>query len=117
MSKKAILGFCSVIICFVFYFLFTRNALNPVSQLSQNREVKLTVLATADLHGNFPAQLAQFIQECRKKDKNLILVDAGDFIGSEDNPLMKQWFSLYVRNPNHTQRRMSPIVREWGKWL
>lgn len=116
MNKKVILGGCSVIICFVFYILFTRcNALNPVSQLSQNREVKLTVLATADLHGNFPVKLTEYIQENKKKDKNLILVDAGDFLDVGDNPLMMQWFDLYARKPNHIPRRMPPILREMGK--
>lgn len=115
MSKKMIWGFSSaiVIICFIYLIVLTNS--NPVIRLTRNREIKLTILATADLHGNFPAKLAQYIQENKKKDKKIILVDAGDFIDAEDNPLMKQWFNIYFHNPNVSQRRMPPIVREMGK--
>lgn len=116
MSKKMVWGFSPVIIIIIFLIVLIKfNTVSPVSILIQNREIKLTILATADLHGNFPDRLAQYLQENKKKDKNLILVDAGDFIGSEDNPLMKQWFSICVHNPDSIQRRMSPIVRKMGQ--
>lgn len=116
MSKKTIWGFGPVIIIIIIFIVLIKlNTVNPVSKLIQNREVEITILATADLHGNFPDTLAQYIQENKEIDKNLILVDAGDFIGSEDNPLMKQWFNICVQNPDSIQRRMPPIVREMGQ--
>lgn len=74
-------------------------------------ELKLTVLATADLHGDISDELAGYIKAERQKDKNLILVDGGDFYDMQNSREMRQWFTIYDENPGHT-RRIPPIVRK-----
>ncbi|MGE5422001.1 MAG: metallophosphoesterase [Ignavibacteriales bacterium] len=95
--------------------LYSCSTTNPVSGIVQNQEAKLTVLATADLHGDIPDNLAQYIQDIRKDNKNLILVDAGDYFDQQNSPAMQQWFKRYFRNPEPIQRRVPPIVREMGE--
>lgn len=99
--------------------IFVKLGATKTTGLSlQNPEVNLTVLATADLHGGIPAKLAQYIQEERIKDRNLILVDAGDFYDADNGDIssipMRQWFNICGPNRSH-QRRMPPIVRAMAK--
>jgi len=114
MSNRKIWGLILTMVI-VFPIVLTKfDIVKPVNTFVPNREVKLTILATADLHGAIPTKLAEYVQEERKKDKNLILVDAGDFFDSTNSVLMTQWFRLSGPNSNH-QRRTPPIVREMGK--
>ncbi|HHW42159.1 MAG TPA: hypothetical protein GXX19_13680 [Syntrophomonadaceae bacterium] len=85
----------------------------PVGLFLPNREVRITVLATADLHGGVPVKLAEYVQAEKRKDKDVILVDAGDFYdgdnGDPSSIAMRQWFQIYAFNPG-LQRRTPPIV-------
>ncbi|WP_227821334.1 hypothetical protein [Clostridioides sp. ZZV14-6345] len=56
-------------------FLFTLLMFGCVSK----QTAEINVLATTDLHGVIPYELISYVKEERKKDKNLTLVDAGDF--------------------------------------
>lgn len=56
-------------------FLFTLLMSGCVSK----QTAEINVLATTDLHGVIPYELTSYVKEERKKDKNLTLVDAGDF--------------------------------------
>lgn len=56
------------------------------------QEVEINILATTDLHSLIPDELVSFVESERKKDKNLILVDGGDFFDSE-SPEMQTWFT------------------------
>ena len=78
----------------------------------------MNVLATADLHGGIPDKLVQYVQAERKKDKDLILVDGGDFFDSQNSVLMAQWFKLCgpVNNKSRSHpRRTPPVIRKMGK--
>lgn len=120
MSNRKIWGLTSIsIMVIVFLIVLSRFDIGkPVNIFVPNREVKLTVLATADLHGGIPTKLAEFIQAEKRKDKNLTLVDAGDFYDGDNGDLssiaMRQWFQIYGRNSS-LQRRMPPIVRAMDK--
>ncbi|MGE5398451.1 MAG: metallophosphoesterase [Chitinophagales bacterium] len=116
MNKKMIWGFSALIILvLVLVGLIKLDAVSPVGSLNLHKEVKLTILATADLHGDIPDQLVQYIQDNRKNDKNLILVDAGDFFDQQNSPVMQQWFKTYMRNPEPIQRRVPPVVHKMGE--
>ena len=118
MNNIKIWGLASVLVIVFLIILINFDMVKPINLFVPNREVKLNVLATADLHGGIPVKLAEYIQGERDKDKNLILVDAGDFydIDNNDNSslAMRQWFNIY-RNNSNLQRRMCPIVRAMGK--
>ncbi|WP_242824199.1 metallophosphoesterase [[Clostridium] dakarense] len=44
---------------------------------------EVNVLATTDLHGVIPYELNSYVENEKKKDKNITLVDAGDFVDRE----------------------------------
>lgn len=118
MRNWKIWGLASVMVIVALIVLAKLETVKTLGLSLQNREVKLTVLATADLHGGIPAKLAEYIKEERMKDKNLILVDAGDFYDADNGDIssipMRQWFQICGPNSNH-QRRMPPIVRAMAK--
>jgi 2',3'-cyclic-nucleotide 2'-phosphodiesterase (5'-nucleotidase family) len=41
---------------------------------------EINILATTDLHGEIPYKLSSYVKNEFKKDRNLTLVDAGDFL-------------------------------------
>ena len=53
-----------------------------MSGCASKQTAEINVLATTDLHGVIPYELTSYVKEERKKDKNLTLVDAGDFFDS-----------------------------------
>lgn len=53
---------------------------------------EINILATADLHSLIPGELVSFVESERKKDDNLILVDAGDFFDGQSEQ-MHVWFT------------------------
>lgn len=115
MSNRRIWGRALIIVVVLLIGLTKFQIIKPVNLFMPKRAVNLTVLATADLHGGIPAKLAEYIKAEKRKDKNLILVDAGDFYdgdnGDSSSIAMRQWFHLYTDNPN-LRRRTPPIVRE-----
>nr|UWI48872.1 metallophosphoesterase [Clostridioides difficile] len=62
-----------IIICITFLFILL------ISGCTSEHTTEINVLATTDLHGNIPYELTSYVKEQRKKDKNITLVDAGDF--------------------------------------
>jgi 2',3'-cyclic-nucleotide 2'-phosphodiesterase/3'-nucleotidase len=55
------------------------------------KQVDINVLATTDLHSIVPESMLTYVDNERKKDKNLTVVDAGDFFDIKD-PEMNKWF-------------------------
>jgi 2',3'-cyclic-nucleotide 2'-phosphodiesterase/3'-nucleotidase len=55
-------------------------------------DAEVYILATADTHSIIPNELVSFVESERKKDDNLILVDAGDFFDIKSEQ-MQVWFS------------------------
>ncbi|MDK2563927.1 hypothetical protein QOZ84_10225 [Romboutsia sedimentorum] len=55
------------------------------------KQVDVNVLATTDLHSLVPKSMVEYVDNERKKDKNLSVVDAGDFFDIKD-PKMNKWF-------------------------
>lgn len=47
---------------------------------SSTKISEINILATSDLHGFMPYELSSYIKDEKSKDKNTIVVDAGDFI-------------------------------------
>lgn len=119
MSKREIWVLVSIITVAMILLAIVNelHIVKPVSLFSLNKEVKLTVLATADLHGGIPDKLTEFIKSAKSKDKNIVLVDAGDFYDKDNNDqsslAMSQWFQIYADNPN-LKRRTPPIVKAMG---
>lgn len=115
MKKRMIWGLCAAALLSVVFVWMRCGAASPVSRIMHPEEVNLTVLATADLHGDIPVKLAQYIKDAKKEEKNLILVDAGDFFDMQNSMAMQQWFKLRSDNWALISRRMPPIVRDMGE--
>ncbi|WP_304341193.1 metallophosphoesterase [Metaclostridioides mangenotii] len=54
---------------------------------------EINILATTDLHGDIPYELSSYVKNEFKKDKNLTLVDAGDFFDAGSNWDMAKYFN------------------------
>ncbi|MBU5306424.1 metallophosphoesterase [Clostridioides mangenotii] len=71
---------------------------------------EINILATTDLHGEIPYKLSSYVKNEFKKDKNLTLVDAGDFFDSGSNEDMAKYFEKSIENPY--EYRQAPIVKD-----
>ncbi|MEG2985735.1 MAG: metallophosphoesterase, partial [Peptostreptococcaceae bacterium] len=47
---------------------------------TETKSTQISVLATTDLHGAVPYNMAEYIKKERENDPNISLVDAGDFL-------------------------------------
>ena len=77
-----------------------------MSGCASKQTAEINVLATTDLHGVIPYELTSYVKEERKKDKNLTLVDAGDFFDSGEvfGSSMDSYFSArYKDGDNNTE--------------
>ncbi|WP_250674747.1 metallophosphoesterase [Paraclostridium ghonii] len=54
-----------------------------ISGCTSTKSVDVNILATTDLHGVLTNELSEYVVNEKKKDKNITLVDAGDFYDSE----------------------------------
>lgn len=118
MKKLLLYGALPAIALAAFLLILAKLDVGPVNSLIPNREVKLTILATADLHGSIPDDLAHYIQATRSQEDNFMLVDAGDFFDDQNDAAtaMQQWFKICRNADNAGQpRRMSPIVRRMSE--
>ena len=61
---------------------------------------EINILATTDLHGEIPYKLSSYVKNEFKKDKNLTLVDAGDFFDSGSTGDMRKFFHKRRENPD-----------------
>ena len=80
------------------------------------KTAEINVLATTDLHGNIPYELTSYVSNERKKDKNITVVDAGDFfdsgvaIGSSMDKYFKDRSDC---NANNTEKYIeAPIAKD-----
>ncbi|MBS5788900.1 MAG: metallophosphoesterase, partial [Clostridioides difficile] len=67
-----------------------------------NDKEEINILATTDLHGEIPYKLSSYVKNEFKKDKNLTLVDAGDFFdsGSIGDNDMDKYFDKRRESPD-----------------
>lgn len=86
------------------------------------KQVEVNVLATADLHSIVPESMVEYVDNERKKDKNLTVVDAGDFFDIKDLEMHKWFFGTKMlygdeENKNLTSPREGepPIVKNMHK--
>ena len=56
------------------------------------KDTEINVLATSDLHSIIPDNLISYVEEERKYDENLLMVDAGDFFDMQSGE-MNKWFT------------------------
>lgn len=54
-----------------------------ISGCSSTKTAEVNVIATTDLHGSIPYEISSYVEEESKKDKNITIVDAGDFFDTE----------------------------------
>ncbi|WP_024622215.1 metallophosphoesterase [Metaclostridioides mangenotii] len=81
-----------------------------ISGCSTDKE-EINLLATTDLHGEIPYELSSYVKNEFKKDKNLTLVDAGDFFDSDSNSGdMEKYF--YKRSESPDTYIEVPIAKE-----
>ncbi|WP_250674744.1 metallophosphoesterase [Paraclostridium ghonii] len=76
----------------------------------------VNILATTDLHGVLPNELSEYVANEKKKDKNITLVDAGDFYDSEfgvSGDMLKFRDQVYEDYKNNNiQYREVPLAKE-----
>ncbi|WP_270941174.1 metallophosphoesterase [Romboutsia lituseburensis] len=65
-----------------------------VSGCSSTKTTEINVLATTDLHGSIPYELAEYTKTEMKKEENVALVDAGDFLDGDDGGAMDKYMDL-----------------------
>lgn len=86
-----------------------------MSGCASKQTAEINVLATTDLHGVIPYEFS-YVKEERKKDKNLTLVDAGDFFDSGEvfGSSMDSYFSArYKDGDNNTESYIeTPISKD-----
>lgn len=92
MKNKVVI--LAVIILGIIFTLGLNSETDVVSNILKikNKGTEVTILATTDLHSIIPDKLSEFIQKERQMDKNLTLVDAGDFLDAQTTE-MQEWFS------------------------
>lgn len=56
------------------------------------KDTEINVLDTSDLHSIIPDNLISYVEEERKYDENLLMVDAGDFFDMQSGE-MNKWFT------------------------
>ncbi|RDY28199.1 metallophosphatase [Romboutsia weinsteinii] len=83
---------------------------------SDIKTVELNVLATTDIHGSLPYELSSYVKEEVEKDKNITLVDAGDFFDSSDGSSgdMEKYFRKRRKafENNSNEYIEAPIAKE-----
>jgi 2',3'-cyclic-nucleotide 2'-phosphodiesterase (5'-nucleotidase family) len=83
-----------------------------ISGCSADKE-EINILATTDLHGETPYELSSYVNNEFKKDKNLTLVDAGDFFDFGGTSDMGKFFDK--RRINFEKYIEVPIAKDMKK--
>ncbi len=87
-----------------------------ISGCTSTKTTDISVLATTDLHGVIPYELNNYVASEKKKDKNLTLVDAGDFYDREfgtSEDMQKFSEQIYQDRKNEdVKHREIPIAKE-----
>lgn len=83
---------------------------------TSTKTVDINVLATTDLHGVMPYDLVSYVKKEKEKDKNTVLVDAGDFYDYEfgvSEDMMKFRNESYEDYENGIEKyREIPLAKE-----
>ncbi|CEH33855.1 5'-nucleotidase signature 1 [Romboutsia lituseburensis] len=90
-----------------------------VSGCSTPKTTEINVLATTDLHGSIPYELSEYAKNELKKEENVALVDAGDFLDGDDGGAMDKYFELrrgdYENNKQiHREMPLAKDMKEIG---
>ena len=87
-----------------------------MSGCTSTKTTDISVLATTDLHATIPYQLSSYVENEKKKDKNITLVDAGDFFDSgfdASDDMNKYWDKVREDAQKNAQKyREAPIAKE-----
>lgn len=87
-----------------------------ISGCTSTKTTDVNILATTDLHGVLPNELSEYVANEKKKDKNITLVDAGDFYDSEFGVSgdMEKFFEQTGKDrlENNIQYRDMPLAKE-----
>ncbi|MDO7203191.1 hypothetical protein Q5M85_01990 [Paraclostridium bifermentans] len=87
-----------------------------ISGCTSTKTTDVNLLATTDLHGVLPNELSEYVASEKKKDKNITLVDAGDFCDSEFGVSgdMEKFFEQTGQDSleNNIQYRDMPLAKE-----
>lgn len=67
---------------------------------TSSKRTQINVLATTDLHGAVPYNMAEHIKKERENDPNISLVDAGDFFDGDGGGAMDKYFDDRVNKEN-----------------
>ncbi|MGX9756811.1 metallophosphoesterase [Clostridioides difficile] len=91
--------------------------LTGCTNLKNEKITKVNILATTDLHGEVTYNVAEKINEERKKDSNITLVDAGDFYDSDGLGAMNQYLSEArdAYEKDEVVKKEVPIVRQMSE--
>lgn len=84
------------------------------SGCSSTKNTEVSILATTDLHGCLPYELTSYIKNEKAKDKNTILVDAGDFFdyGKSGSPIEKYFYTKGSDDAYNKKYLEVPISKE-----
>lgn len=74
----------------------------------RKKQVDVNVLATTDLHSIVPESMVTYVDNERKKDKNLTVVDAGDFFDMKDPKMHKWFFGKKILTGDEENERLIP---------
>ncbi|MGL5642437.1 MAG: metallophosphoesterase, partial [Paraclostridium sp.] len=83
---------------------------------TSTKTTEVNVLATTDIHGVIPYELNSYVESEKKKDKNITLVDSGDFLDREfgtSEDMLKFFEQTYEDRQNgEVIHREIPIAKE-----
>ncbi|MDD2556110.1 MAG: metallophosphoesterase [Syntrophaceticus sp.] len=117
-----------VILVTLILFILSLSGCGTNTTTTTAPDEKINILATADTHSILPNKLVSFVESERKKDENVILVDAGDFFDMQSKQ-MQAWFTgeklVEVSSdgiPTYEtvakeREGEAPIVKEMGKLM
>ncbi|MCR8743759.1 metallophosphoesterase [Romboutsia lituseburensis] len=85
-----------------------------VSGCSTPKTTEINVLATTDLHGSIPYELSEYAKNELKKEENVALVDAGDFLDGDDGGAMDKYFELKRKDYENNKQihREMPLAKD-----
>lgn len=88
----------------LYLFLFSALMLLGFSK----KQTEINVLATTDLHSLVPESMVHYVNKERKKDKNLTVVDAGDFFDIKDDKMNRWFFGVDALTSKKKNERLIP---------
>ncbi|CEH33857.1 metallophosphoesterase [Romboutsia lituseburensis] len=85
-----------------------------ISGCSSTKTTEINVLATTDLHSFIPYELGEYAKNELKKEENVALVDAGDFMGRDDSGAVDKYISLKNNDDKNNKKvyREMPLAKD-----